>query len=354
MKIAVAMSGGIDSTVTALLLQEEGHEVIGITANMKTGIPAGKNNPFSSDRAIEDSREIAKKFAFPHYVLNITEDFYHQVIYPFCNEYLKGRTPNPCINCNPRIKFKNLLDYAASLDCDKLATGHYAGIESTEEGRYFLTRGIDPVKDQTYFLFRLSQEVLGRTLFPLGKLHKLEVRDIARRFNLPIADGPESQEICFIPDEDYARFITEMTGETPPPGDIIDSSGNVLGRHNGIHRYTIGQRRGLGIAAPRPLYVIRINPDSNTIFAGYREDLDARSLLAVDINYMKYKSLDGIRALVKTRSTQTPVPAKLEKYDSGIKVIFDDPQQGISPGQAAVFYNESGHLLGGGTIDRSD
>jgi len=353
MKVAIAMSGGIDSTVTALLLMEQGHEVTGITANMKTGIPPEKVNPFISDKNIEDARAIAEKFSFPHHVLDISEDFYHQVISPFCSEYLKGRTPNPCINCNPSIKFKSLIEHALHLGCDMLATGHYAGISKTDKNRYYITRGKDPVKDQSYFLYRLSQNFLSKTLFPLGDYMKTEIRDIARKYELPIAEGPESQEICFIPDEDYARFITTMTGQTPPPGNIVNSKGIVLGRHKGIHRYTIGQRRGLGVSADAPLYVIRIDADSNSIIAGFREELNVNYCTAVNIHHMKELSLDGLKVLTKTRSTQSPVPALLEETGTAVKVTFEEEQQGISPGQAAVFYSNEGHLLGGGTIDQS-
>ncbi len=353
MKIAVAMSGGLDSTVTALLLRDEGHEIIGITAKMKSGLPVDDKNPFFSDRSIYASREIADRFSFPHHIIDIEEDFFHQVIAPFCDEYLRGRTPNPCIFCNPRVKYKGLIEYAESLGCDRLATGHYAGLDRTAEGRYFLTRGIDPVKDQSYFLYRLPQKYLSKSLFPLGGYHKHEVREIARAHDLAIADAPESQEICFVPDDDYARFITATRGKTPPPGNIVDTKGTVLGRHKGIHHYTIGQRRGLGIAAPRPLYVIRIDAASNRIIAGYREELDVASLTAVNICYMKVDSVDGLRAMVKTRSTQEPVPARLSETEHRVKVLFDNPQQGISPGQAAVFYSDEGHLLGGGTIESS-
>jgi len=353
MKIAVAMSGGIDSTITAILLREMGHEIIGITANFKTGIPADKNNPFFSEKSIEDSRAIAKQFDFPHFVKEISDDFYHLIIDPFCREYMNGRTPNPCTHCNPLIKFKNLLEYALTLGCEKIATGHYSQIKMSEEGRYFISRGKDPVKDQSYFLYRLSQYTLSHVLFPLGDFLKSEVRDMALKRNLSIAHGLESQEICFIPDNNYSGFIGKMMGTEPPPGNIVDREGNILGKHKGIHNYTIGQRRGLGIAAPHPLYVVRINAADNTITAGFSEELETTGLVATDMNYMKATSLDDIDVLVKTRSTQQPVPAHLTQSENFVKVAFGEKQKGISPGQAAVFYNNDGDVLGGGIIEKS-
>jgi tRNA-specific 2-thiouridylase len=353
LKIAVAMSGGLDSTMTALILKEQGHDVTGVTADFSAGIPSGRLNPFINRGAMEDSRAIAEKFGFPHHILRVEEDFYSAVIDPFCGEYMTGRTPNPCIMCNPGIKFRSLLRYALTLGCDALATGHYAGIKQSESGRWHITRGRDEAKDQSYFLYRLSQDTLSHLLFPLGAYLKSEVRVMARDRGLAIADSPESQEICFIPDNDHAAFISRVTGKEPIPGDIVNSEGRVLGRHRGLWRYTIGQRRGMGLAAERPLYVIKINAADNTVVAGFREELDVRGLLATGIHYMKETSLDGLAALVKTRSAQRPAQALLRETPEGVEVIFEETQQGISPGQAAVFYNESGDLLAGGTIEKA-
>jgi tRNA-specific 2-thiouridylase len=352
LKIAVAMSGGLDSTMTALILKEQGHDVTGITADFSAGI-LRQIKSLCEQQGPEDSRAVAEKFGFPHHILRVEEDFYSAVIDPCCSEYMRGRTPNPCIICNPAIKFRSLLRHALTLGCQALATGHYAGIKKSEAGRWHITRGRDETKDQSYFLYRLSQDTLSHVVFPLGGYLKSEVRQMARDRGLTIADSPESQEICFIPDNDHAAFISRVTGEEPLAGDIVSSEGRVLGRHRGLWHYTIGQRRGMGLAAERPLYVIKINAADNTVVAGFREELNARGLLATGIHYMKETDLDGLSALVKTRSAQIPARARLHETHGGLEIIFDEPMQGISPGQAAVIYNESGDLLAGGTIERA-
>lgn len=350
MKIAVAMSGGLDSSMSALLLKEAGHDVIGVTARLSAGIIARQYGPPAAPDAVDSARVLADAHGIPLHVADLEDDFLSLIVEPFCAEYLRGATPNPCVNCNALIKFGLLLDRARSLGCEAIATGHYAQIKRSGAGRFFVARGKETVKDQSYFLYRLSQESMGRVIFPLGGFTKEEVRRMAAERRLPVAERPESQEICFIPDNRYDEFIGRAAGRVPPPGDIVDPAGAVIGRHRGIHRYTIGQRRGLGIAAPRPLYVVRIDAARNVIVAGYREDLETTSLFAAAIHYMKETALDGKRALVKTRSTQAPVPARLAEESGGVTVHFDEPQIGISPGQAAVFYNEEIEVLGGGTI----
>ena len=355
MKIAVAISGGIDSSVAAVLLKNAGHEVVGVTAKILLCADMDGCEPrydvCCSPESMKAAREIARAFAFPHVLLDVEEDFSREIINPFCSEYLAGRTPSPCIHCNARIKFRKLIEFAASLGCEKLATGHYARLGVTDSGRHYVSAGLDRNKDQSYFLFALGQDILRGVIFPLGDRRKEEIRMMASDLGLAVADRPESQEICFVQDNDYPRYIERRTGSIPPPGDIVSTGGKVLGRHRGIHRYTIGQRRGLGIAAERPLYVVGIDAARNVVIAGFREELFRSGLYARDITLMKAQSLDGIGALVKTRSTQRPFAATLSERDGGVEVRFAEPQAGITPGQAAVFYDESGDVLGGGWIE---
>lgn len=356
MRVAVAMSGGVDSSLTAVLLQERGYDVIGLTlkillcADMDSAEP--RYDVCCSPENLYDAKRIAEIYGFPHYIVDVEEDFNREIIEPFCREYLRGRTPSPCIRCNSRIKFHNLIKTAKVLGCDKLSTGHYSRLEYSEEKRYYVSAGIDRVKDQSYFLFTLTQEMLSNVLFPLGDYRKSEIRRMAQERNLPVAEKPESQEICFVLDDDYPRYIERRTGTVPPPGDIVDVKGRKIGTHKGIHRYTIGQRRGLGISAERPLYVVEIDAINNTIVAGHGEDLLRKGFSAGDVSYMKATSFDGITAFVKTRSTQKPVRATIRDDNGGVHVCFDTPQSGITPGQAAVFYDEHGGVLGGGWIER--
>lgn len=350
MKIAVAMSGGIDSSMAALLLLEAGHEIVGLTAELSVGLIGRHYGRSAVSDSTGASRHVADAYRFPLHVIDLEEAFTSLVVAPFCREYLRGRTPNPCVRCNPLIKFGSLLDHAKSLGCEALATGHYAIIKTSETGRRYVARGAEIAKDQSYFLYRLSQESLGSTLFPLGTYTKEQVRAMAEERGLAAAKRPESQEICFIPDNRYADFIEREAGAGRGPGDIVDANGAVIGRHRGIHRYTIGQRRGLGIAAPRPLYVVGIDAEANRIVAGFKEDLETAALVADDIHFMKETDLRDRDVLVKARSTQAPVAARLSGKNGGLLVTFRQPQIGISPGQAAVFYNDSMEVLGGGTI----
>jgi tRNA-uridine 2-sulfurtransferase len=351
-KIAVAMSGGLDSSMTAVLLKEAGHEVCGITAELSAGLVARHFGPAHASSGAASAGAVAASLGFPLHVVDLEQEFSDLIVGPFCDEYLRGRTPNPCVRCNALIKFDLLLRRARSLGCEKIATGHYAAIGVSGTGRYFIARGREIVKDQSYFLYRITQESLRDIIFPLGEFTKAEVREMARLRGLSVAERPESQEICFIPDNQYADFIGRCSGAAPGPGDIIDASGSVIGRHHGIHRYTIGQRRGLGIASPRPLYVTAIDARSNRVIAGFREDLESAALLAIDIRHMKETDLQGLRVLVKTRSTQAPVEALLSVTGEDIMVTFNEPQSGISPGQSVVFYNSNMEVLGGGTIER--
>lgn len=350
MKIAVAMSGGIDSTVTAFLLQKEGHEVTGITLEVFN--PESSVN-FKGTDTVFKAASAARELGISHYTLDIQSDFARNVITPFCREYLKGRTPNPCVNCDATIKFPSLIKFAKELNCEKVASGHYARLSLSEEERFYISIGADKNKDQSYFLAMLKQETMKHLIFPLGNYTKEKVRETAAQNNLNYAEGPESQEICFIPDNDYAAFIKHWTGSEPPPGDIVNTKGRIIGRHNGIHQYTIGQRRGMGIAAPRPLYVVSIDAEHNRIIAGYREELETRGLRASHIHYMKETELHGKQVLVKTRSTQEPFPARLEVANDTVTAYFDEPQIQITPGQIAAFYNTSSDILGSAVIEQN-
>ena len=353
MRIAVAMSGGVDSSLAAVLLKNQGHDVSGITAkillcaDMDGAMP--RPDVCCSPESIRDAAGVARSFGFRHHVMDVEEDFSREIIDPFCAEYLAGRTPSPCLLCNSRIKFKSLLERAREMGFEKLATGHYAKL-GTAGGRHFIVAGDDPGKDQSYFLGMLPQEILSGILLPLGGYRKEEIRRMAEELGLAVARKPESQEICFVLDDDYPGYIERRTGGAPP-GDIVSTDGKVLAKHRGIHRYTVGQRRGLGISHPVPLYVLEIRPDTNEVVVGEKHRLARRGLFADGINYMKSTKLEG-GALVRTRSTQHAFAAILEEGDGGVYARFLEEQEGISPGQAAVFYDGEGSVLGAGWIQR--
>jgi tRNA-specific 2-thiouridylase len=352
MKIAVAMSGGVDSSAAAYILKQEGHDLIGITAICISADPDSAINACFTSKSITDAEKISDQLGIPHYTIDVSRDFESEIIVPFCSEYINARTPNPCVKCNPKIKFKKLIQFAEEKGYGKIATGHYASVSESPSGRFFISAAADKSKDQSYFLCRLSQDQLSRSVFPLGRYTKTEIRDIAMKAGLHTASNPESQEICFIPDNDYSRYIEKKLSLSPNPGDIVDKNGKITGRHNGIHRYTIGQRRGLGIAAPFPLYVIEIDPIKNIIIAGYKDELLCKGLYASDLNFMKEELLDGLRILVKVRSTQSPFRAKLKTETNGVSAYFEEMQSGITPGQSAVFYDFNGGIIAAGTIEK--
>jgi tRNA-specific 2-thiouridylase len=349
MKIAVAMSGGIDSSLAAIILKEEGYEVIGITARF---LPASNGYNELYEASIDDAKKIARLYNFPHFELNFSSQFQERVIDYFCDEYISGKTPNPCVICNRYVKFSCLIDAAADHGCDMIATGPYA-IKKEAHGRFYLSMSPDTAKDQSYFLYMLSQEQLSKSIFPLGSLTKRDIRLMAARINLPLKDKPDSQEICFVPDNDYISFIERHANPAHTGGNIVDSKGNILGRHNGIYRYTIGQRRGMGISHKYPLYVTSIDSKNNQIYAGPKEELFIKSLETRGCYHMKHEIKDEIKGMIKCRSTQRAVEGIISRDNDRFKVEFTEPQIGISHGQSAVFYDEDNDIIGGGIIDKT-
>jgi len=355
-RIVVAMSGGVDSSVTAALLKEQGHEVIGMTMQIwdYSTFTADHGESFGTCCSLDDvydARRVAETIGIPFYVVNFEKDFQRQVIDRFCDDYFAGRTPNPCVLCNQILKFDLLLRRARELEADALATGHYARILPEGEG-YALRKGLDPQKDQSYFLFTLTQEQMRRVLFPLGGMSKEEVRGHASRFNLQVAEKAESQDICFVPDGDYVRFLEEERGKGGMDGEIVHVSGQVLGRHLGTYRYTIGQRRGLGIAWPQPLYVVGIDAENRRVVVGEQEHLAVARLTVHGANWSDGVAPDGpLRAFCRIRYRHREVPALITPLGGDrAEVVFDQPQRGVTPGQAAVFY-EGDKVLGGGWIE---
>jgi tRNA-specific 2-thiouridylase len=362
--IAAAMSGGVDSSTAAALLARRGHRVIGLTMQLwnQRRLPelaaGGAAGRCCSLADVYDARRAAEQIGIPYYVVNFEELFEREVVRPFAEEYLAGRTPIPCTWCNNVLKFDRFLEFAAGLGADRIATGHYARVGLDEAaGRYQLWRGRDAAKDQTYFLFGLTQAQLARTLFPLGEYSKAEVRQLAREMGLEAAGKSESQEICFVPNGDYAAFIEAYfreQGLAPPGvrGEIVTADGRVLGPHEGIHNFTVGQRKGLGIAAGEPLYVIATDPGSRRVVVGREEDLLRRRLRAKRVNWVSIAPPRGpVRAEVKIRHQHQAAPATAHPCDGErIEIEFDQRQRAVAPGQAAVLY--SGDLvLGGGWIE---
>lgn len=357
-KVLVAMSGGIDSSVAALLLHEQGYEVIGIT--MKTWDYAGaglskKETGCCNLDSINDARFLAVKLGFPHYILDIRSEFGDRIIDNFVDEYLAGRTPNPCVLCNTHIKWDALLKRANQLGCQYIATGHYARIR-LENNRYVISRGLDNSKDQSYVLWGLKQEDLARTIFPLADLDKPRVREIAREAGFEdLASKGESYDICFIPDNDYRSFLKKkVTGleAKVSGGDFLDTRGKVLGKHKGYPFYTIGQRKGLEIALGEPAFVVDINPVSNTVVLGTKEDLEEKEMWVKDFNLIKYSSIPDDRAFItRIRYKDVGTPAFIRHDCDRLKVLFEKKVHAIAPGQSAVIY-EGDDLVGGGIIER--
>jgi len=357
-RVVVAMSGGVDSSVAAALLQERGYEVVGLTMNLFT-LPkeycrSENLRSCCGWRAVEDAHRVALTLGISHYVADFREDFEEKVISDFCQEYARGRTPNPCIRCNQYIKFETLMGRTKRLKADYLATGHHARIEhDTKTGRYFLKKGKDKKKDQSYFLYPMTQDQLSRTLMPIGDFTKEKVREKARKFDLPVAQRPESQEICFVPDRDYAGFLRSRIPEVFRSGPIIDLQNRVLGHHKGIAHYTIGQRRGMGIAAPHPLYVLSIQSDKNTVVVGTNDQLYEKGLLASRVNLISVNKIaTPLRIKAKIRYKHREAKARLTLLNTDqARVEFERPQRAVTPGQAVVFYNGD-IVVGGGIIEK--
>jgi tRNA-specific 2-thiouridylase len=346
MKVAVAMSGGVDSSVVAALLKQEGHDVFGVTMKLTDG----DNN----QEAVEDARNVAEKLEIPHYVIDLRDIFARVIIADFCREYSLGNTPNPCILCNRYIKFGVLWERAKELGADFLATGHYARVEQdTAGGKYLLKKGKDQHKDQSYFLYRLKQEQLSHTLFPIGNLTKETVRRIAGELKLPVAARPESQEICFIPGNDYIGFLKDHTLTLPPPGPILDGEGNVLGQHEGIAFYTVGQRKGLGITTAKPLYVTAIEPERNAVIVGTKKQTYTDELTADNLNWIAISMPENptnLKASIRYRHQEAEAVVS-PCNENSVHVKFAEPQMAVTPGQSVVFYDVD-TVIGGGTIMR--
>jgi tRNA-specific 2-thiouridylase len=350
-RVVVAMSGGVDSSVAAALLVEQGHDVVGVS--MQLYDQRGGGQAWGSCCTIDDLRDaarVASRLGMPHYIVNFEEEFRRVVVSDFVEEYAAGRTPLPCAHCNTDLKFSTLLERAQALDAPMLATGHYARVERRPDGRWLLKRGLDADKDQSYFLFGLTQDQLAAALFPVGSLSKEQVRDQARRLGLAVADKPDSQEICFIPDHDYASFVHARAGSDG--GAIVDEQGAVLGTHGGVHRFTVGQRKGLGLSSSVPLFVVALDAPSQTVTVGPKTSLERTQLTASSVNWIATDgTFDELRVYAQIRHRHPQAACRMRPVGPGrVACEFDAPQIAVTPGQAVVFYDGE-TVVGGGWID---
>lgn len=357
-RVLVAMSGGVDSSVAAGLMVEAGYDVIGFTMKLRDATPeekGGQKGSCCSPDDLMDARVACDALGIPHYVVDYRQVFKENVIDPFAESYLNGRTPNPCVNCNDKVKFAPLLERAKALGAQYLVTGHYAQIKENARGQRALFRGADQDKDQSYFLFGMSQEALDMTLFPLGEMVKDEVREHAQRLGLPNWDKADSEDICFVPQGNYAEVIETLVGEdrVPQAGPIVDESGKRVGAHNGLHHYTIGQRRGLGVSTGERIYVVDIQPETRTLVVGSAESLKAQGLKALNCRFREEESLVGVQEITaQIRYRNRGVSAQLIARGAAAEVYFLSPQSAVTPGQAVVFYRDN-EVIGGGWIEEA-
>jgi tRNA-specific 2-thiouridylase len=347
--IIVAMSGGVDSSVAAALLLEEGYRVVGVTMLLWDGEATGIESGCCGTQDLSDARGVCSALGINHYSMDLRQEFMNEVVEPFKKTYLAGQTPNPCILCNEHLKFRYLLDKARAIGADKLATGHYARVVGNNS--YRLARGVDSTKDQSYFLYPVDQSVLGQLLLPLGELSKATVRQKANDLGLKVHEKPDSQEICFVPPGGLKKFIMDAGQSQVKPGPVTDTEGNPIGTHDGVCYYTVGQRKGLGIAGPEPLYVVRIEPETDTIVLGSRDDAHSKELAVAEASWIAGEPpKKSFQARVQIRHRHTPAECRINiEEDGSMKAVFEEPQHGVAPGQAAVVY-EDAYVLGGGVI----
>lgn len=353
-KVVIGMSGGVDSSVGAWLLKEAGYEVIGVTMQIwqeEDTLSLEENGGCCGLSAVEDARRVAERLGIPYYVMNFKKEFKENVMDYFIEEYTKGRTPNPCIACNRYVKWESLLRRSLEIGADYIATGHYARVEKLPNGRYALKKSATASKDQTYALYSLTQFQLSHTLMPVGEYKKEEIREFAEKINLSVASKPDSQEICFIPDHDYGRFIRENTSREILEGNFVTTDGRVIGRHKGISHYTIGQRKGLNLSMGKPVFVVEIRPDTNEVVIGDNEDVFSSRLYAGQLNFMTVEKLTGSKRVFAKIRYNHPGDWAVIRMDGEdrLECVFDTPQRAITPGQAVVFY-DGDYVMGGGTI----
>ena len=355
-KVVVGMSGGVDSSVAAYLLKQQGYDVIGVTMQIwqkEDEDTASENGGCCGLSAVEDAARVARRLEIPHYVMNFRKEFQDKVISYFMEEYLSGRTPNPCIACNRYVKWESLLQRSLQIGAEYIATGHYARVAQLPNGRYALQRSATAAKDQTYALYSLTQEQLAHTLMPVGDYEKSRIREIADEIGLAVAHKPDSMEICFVPDQDYAGFIRENSGREMPEGNFVTADGTVIGRHRGITHYTVGQRKGLNLAMGHPVFVTEIRPETNEVVIGENEDVFTDRLRCSGLNFMSIPDLDGeMQITAKIRYNHRGAKAVLRRTGADeAEVVFEEPVRAVTPGQAVVFY-DGDYVLGGGTIQR--